>query len=287
MHRPSLIKLALFGTAAVALLGLGFALGARRGSTEGGGSAASPNNVLGTWQCMRSVVRSDAHLQRMFTFDVRPDGVWVDRTTTDAVEGRYTYSASTGVLELSGSSGLLYTLQWTAPGEGGAAERLVELVRENTRAGEVCYRVGGSAQQAAPQPATSDVPQPRAGHDPFNKFAYPAFIEVSASTDGLEDAVFVFTLTPLDGGKPLVMRRTRQQLLTSPDASYRVPLDQTANLLLPRPGRYRVQVKAVSPTRGEKPMVLGWERQASVELEWGPNDTYLHGGKQLMVLQPE
>ena len=72
----------------MAVLGLGYALGARCGSTEGGGSAAASTHVLGTWQCMRSVVRSDAHLQRMFTFDVRPDGVWVDRTTTDAVEGR-------------------------------------------------------------------------------------------------------------------------------------------------------------------------------------------------------
>lgn len=254
-----------------------------------------PADLHGAWQCMRSVVTGDPS-QRMLTFDVRPGGVWIDRTTRQAITARYAYARATGTLRLHSAGGaLLYTLRWTPPGDGGSAERLVEQVAERTRAGEVCYRAGAAAAAAAPSaapaaptpaPAASGRPVPRPGGDPFNKFAYPVHLEIAAATDGLPgDAVFSFTVTPA-GGAPFVLRRTTRQLLTSPAASHRVPLDETATLLLPGPGRYRVTASVVAAGR-EIPLQLGYDRAASVELTWGPGDTYLNGGRSLMVLQPE
>ncbi|GLC25664.1 hypothetical protein [Roseisolibacter agri] len=252
-----------------------------------------PADLHGAWQCMRSVATGDPS-QRMLTFDVRPGGVWIDRTTRQAITARYAYARATGTLRLQSAGGaLLYTLRWTPPGDGGSAERLVEQVAERTRAGEVCYRAGSATTAAAPvaaapapAPAAAGRPVPRPGGDPFNKFAYPVHLEIAASTDGLPaDAVFSFTITPA-GGAPFVLRRTTRQLLTSPAASHRVPLDETATLLLPGPGRYRVTASVAAAGR-ETPLQLGYDRAASVELTWGPSDTYLNGGRSLMVLQPE
>jgi hypothetical protein len=250
-----------------------------------------PADLHGAWQCMRSVATGDPS-QRMLTFDVRPGGVWIDHTTRPAIRARYAYAPATGTLRLHSAGGaLLHTLRWSPPGDGGSAERLVEQVAERTRAGEVCYRAG-AAGAAAPSPAAPAVPAatgrpvPRPGGDPFNKFAYPVHLEIAASTDGLPgDAVFSFTITPA-GGAPFVLRRTTRQLLTSPAPSHRVPLDETATLLLPGPGRYRVTASVAAAGR-ETALQLGHDRSASVELTWGPAETYLNGGRSLMVLQPQ
>lgn len=75
---------------------------------------------------------------------------------------------------------------------------------------------------------------------------------------------------------------------SSPEASYRVPLDPTATLLIPRPGRYRVEVEVLVP--GQRPiraLVGRWDPAPSEVVEWGASDLYMEGERQLWVTFPE
>lgn len=244
---------------------------------------------------MNSVVGPSSAYDLMGMFEIRAGGVYIDRSTpARPIRARYTYTPANGVLRLftaAGSPNL--TLRWTAPGDGGSAERLVELVSSRSRVGQICYRADDTHRPPAPA-----IPRPQAStcrathqpdHDPFNKYSYPTHLGVNAVTEGLpDDAVFVFRITPMNGCAPMEMRRTVAQVRSSPEASYRVPLEQTATLLIPRPGRYRVEVDILVPGRAPMRALVGrWDPAPSEVVEWGPNDLYVQGERQLWVTLPE
>lgn len=112
--------------------------------------SVAPAKLNGRWQCMRSVVTASSMYQPMLTFTLQP-GTWTDLTfgPARALKGKATYA--NGDLKLYSAKGsLLHTLRWTPAGDGGASERLVEVLGadDTSRAGEVCYAGSGSAADA-------------------------------------------------------------------------------------------------------------------------------------------
>ncbi|MBW3628067.1 MAG: hypothetical protein KY464_02105 [Gemmatimonadetes bacterium] len=98
--------------------------------------------------------------------------------------------------------------------------------------------------------------------------------------------MFVFRITPMNGCAPMEMRPTVSQVRSLPEASYRVPLDQTATLLIPRPGRYRVEV-LVPGQRPIRALVGRWDPAPSEVVEWRASDLHTEGERQLWVTLPE
>lgn len=106
-------------------------------------ASAAPEHVLGAWQCMTRMQRSD---EPMFTLALKPGGVWTDLTFGPAhrKDGRYTWSAGDSALSLRSANGSdLYTLVHT-PAAGDEKERLIERVpEEDLYRAQVCYRYDG------------------------------------------------------------------------------------------------------------------------------------------------
>ena len=248
-------------------------------------AVAAPAQLTGQWKCMRSVVSPSSMYQPMLTFSLSP-GSWTDLTfgPARAVKGRASYAR--GDLKLYSSKGsLLHTLRWTAAGDGGGSERLVEVlgVGDTARAGEVCYSASGPSASAAAKPASAGTGL-RPGGDPYNVFAYPAHVTLHWGSEGVPmDAVATFTLTPDAGGPARSYTRTVRQLHSSPAASYKVPIEQTATLIVPAAGRYRLSGTVQLPDGRTQPLLIGGETNA--QIEW--TGTYLNGAKYLGVTVAE
>lgn len=97
-------------------------------------------SLLGSWQGMTRMQRAD---EPMFTFTLKPKGVWTDLTFGEkyAKNAKYRYDAKSGTLVLLSAAGNpLYRLVWTAASQG-KKERLVEKVKaEELYRAMVCYR---------------------------------------------------------------------------------------------------------------------------------------------------
>ncbi|MBW3637266.1 MAG: hypothetical protein KY445_12520 [Armatimonadetes bacterium] len=97
-------------------------------------------SLLGSWQGMTRMQRAD---EPMFTFTLKPKGVWTDLTFGEkyAKNAKYRYDAKSGTLVLLSAAGNpLYRLVWTAANQG-EKERLVEKVKaEELYRAMVCYR---------------------------------------------------------------------------------------------------------------------------------------------------
>lgn len=244
-------------------------------------AVAAPTQLTGQWKCMRSVVSASSMYQPMLTFSLSP-GSWTDLTFGPARARKGRASYANGDLKLFSANGsLLHTLRWTAAGDGGASERLVEVLGPNdrSRAGEVCYSAAGSSPPAAAKPVTTGTGL-RPGGDPYNVFAYPAHVALHWGSEGVPmDAVATFTLSPADGGATRSYTRTVRQLHSSPAASYKVPVDQTATLIVPAAGRYRLKGTVQMADGRTQRLLIGGQPEA--EIEW--TGTYLNGAKYLGV----
>lgn len=251
-------------------------------SSQTPGGARAPAQLTGKWQCMRSIVSASSMYQPMLTFTLAP-GSWTDLTfgPAKALKGKASYL--NGQLKLYSAKGsLLHTLRWTPAGDGGASDRLVEVLGPNdtARAGEVCYPSSASAASVKEKPGSEQTGLRRGG-DPFNAFDYPAHVIVACACDEIPvKSVVTFRLTPAAGGAARIFTRTVGQLRTSPLPSFKVPLDETATLVVPVAGRYRVSAELRMPDGGTVPLRMGDELEA--ELEW--TGTYYDGAKYLSVI---
>jgi hypothetical protein len=104
-----------------------------------GPGAQEMGPFLGSWQGM---TYGSGPYDPMFTFTIKPDGVWTDLTFGEAkaVDGKYTYDAGNKALTLITQAGNpLYTFK-LEPATASQKERLVEQLPANeTYRAMICY----------------------------------------------------------------------------------------------------------------------------------------------------